>query len=180
MKFWILSKCEPIVIPCMCEGWNNWKWRRNLRRREVTPEGEFPIGIGDGDIVKFVRGANGGLIVDGGGESSKTKRGGGAWERSEGWRNFVDRIDWIVVDDSQSHIKHSQDKQRRWFRFATFYLLVLLFFVSQISILELSHSNCYGGWHCHDFFLFFFYFLTQLPRLNLALWKFGIRIQPTK
>jgi hypothetical protein len=56
----------------------------NLRRRVVAPESEFPIGIRDGDIVKFVGGANGGLIVNGGGEGFKTKGGGGAWETTEG------------------------------------------------------------------------------------------------
>ncbi|MCI79655.1 hypothetical protein A2U01_0100926, partial [Trifolium medium] len=54
------------------------------RRRVVAPESEFPIGIGDGDIVKFVGGANGRLIVDGGGEGFKTKGNGGAWETTEG------------------------------------------------------------------------------------------------
>lgn len=42
--------------------------RRCKRRRIVAPESEFPIGIGDGDIVEFVGGADGGLVGDGGGE----------------------------------------------------------------------------------------------------------------
>lgn len=50
----------------------------------VTPEGESPIGTGVGDIVELIGGANGGLIVDGGGEGSEAEGSGGAWERAEG------------------------------------------------------------------------------------------------
>lgn len=73
----------------------------NLRRRVVAPEGKFPIGVVDGDIVEFVGGAYGRLIADGGGEGSNTKRSGGAWETTEGCRrNSADRIHWIVLYDS--------------------------------------------------------------------------------
>jgi hypothetical protein len=42
--------------------------------------------------------------VDGGGEGFKTKGNGGAWETTEGWRNFAERIDWIVLDDSHFNV----------------------------------------------------------------------------
>lgn len=66
---------------------SNFK-KKNLRRRVVAPEGELPIGIVEGNIVEFVGGANGGLIVDGGGEGPypdrRAKGRGGAWEAAEG------------------------------------------------------------------------------------------------
>ena len=50
----------------------------------VAPESEFPIGIGEGDIVEFVGGADGGLVGEGGGESPEAEGSGGAWEGAEG------------------------------------------------------------------------------------------------
>lgn len=50
----------------------------------IAPEGELPIGIVDGDIVKFVGGAKRGLIVDGGGESRDAKGSDSAWKGAEG------------------------------------------------------------------------------------------------
>lgn len=63
--------------------------------------------------MKFVGGANGRLIVDGGGEGSNTERSGGAWETTEGGRNFAERIDWIVLDDSHIFEINTRKKQRR-------------------------------------------------------------------
>lgn len=64
--------------------------RRCERRRVVAPESEFPIGIGEGDVVEFVGSANGGLVGDGGGEGPEAEGCGGAWEGAEGGRAFAE------------------------------------------------------------------------------------------
>lgn len=38
-------------------------FEENLRRREVAPESEVPIGVGNRDIVKFIGGAHGSALI---------------------------------------------------------------------------------------------------------------------
>jgi hypothetical protein len=85
--------------------------------------------------------------VDGGGEGFKTKGNGGAWETTEGWRNFAERIDWIVLDDSHFNVVD--------FIFifcSTFLFVIVLCYSFSLFLFEMFQfcvvkSKCYGGWH---------------------------------
>lgn len=68
----------------------------------VAPESEFPIGIGEGDIVEFVGGADGGLVGEGGGESPEAEGSGGAWEGAEGGRAFAQSREHVRLE-GQGH-----------------------------------------------------------------------------
>lgn len=104
----------------------------------VAPEGEPPIGIGEGDIVELVGGANGGLIGDleygrlggagGGGESHEAERrpgrmsedatGGGAWEGGTDGGRGVSAESREYIGLKGCHLwGKKQKKQRRGFWF---------------------------------------------------------------